>query len=564
MSGVLRRFVLEVQHARQFKAIRHRRQGQHHPRKSILDTMPHMFGQLLTHFCTTIANIAPQELVTSESLAASVTDISLLHAGIDVWWVVAISVVVVLVAILVFRLHAFLTLLLAGLLVASLSSHANLDRYAQSQLASGKMTAKAAASFTSQSPQSRLATAFGETAGKIGILIALASIIGQCLLESGAASRIVDSILSMTGERRAAEAIAASSFVIGIPVYFDTVFYLMVPLARSLRRKLGKDYVLFLMAIMAGGSIAHSLVPPTPGPLQVAEIIGVDVGTMMIAGLAIGGCSSVFSLISARIINHLVEVPLRPISEGESEGSENPEAEIANVDRELRRPSLMASVLPILVPVAMIGIGSVGIYFSDAGMIESVGLARLLEFVGDKNIAIAVGAAFAMSLIRYCPADQRKSLVNRSLSSAGNIILITAAGGAFGAMLYQAGIAQAVSELAGDVPGLLLLPLAFLVTASIRTLQGSATIAMITAAGVLQGFASSDSLPFHPVYLAMAIGAGSKPISWMTDSGFWVITRMSGMTESEGLRVIAPMSTAMGISALFFTILFAYCFPGIS
>ncbi|EMI22644.1 GntP family permease [Rhodopirellula maiorica SM1] len=365
----------------------------------------------------------------------------------------------------------------------------------------------------------------------------------------------------MTGERRAAEAIAASSFVIGIPVYFDTVFYLMVPLARSLRRKLGKDYVLFLMAIMAGGSIAHSLVPPTPGPLQVAEIIGVDVGTMMIAGLAIGGCSSVFSLISARIINHLVEVPLRPISEG---GSETSDAEISSTTLESRRPSLIASVLPIVVPVAMIGTGSVGGYLSEAGMIQSAGLARLLDFLGDKNIAIAVGAGFAMSLIRYCPAEQRKSLVNRSLSSAGNIILITAAGGAFGAMLYQAGIAQAVSELAGDVPGLLLLPLAFLVTTSIRTLQGSATIAMITAAGVLQGFASSESLPFHPVYLAMAIGAGSKPISWMTDSGFWVITRMSGMTESEGLRVIAPMSTAMGISALFFTILFAYCFPGIS
>ncbi|GAA5506073.1 hypothetical protein Rcae01_01523 [Novipirellula caenicola] len=520
--------------------------------------MPHMFGQLFAHSGTAIANITASAIDVCEPISAQASG---WNTGIDVWWVVAFSVVVVLVAILVFRLHAFLTLLLAGLLVASLSSHASLDRYAQTQLASGKMTAKAAESFTAQSPQSRLATAFGETAGKIGILIALASIIGQCLLESGAASRIVDSILSMTGQRRAAEAIAASSFVIGIPVYFDTVFYLMVPLARSLRRKLGKDYVLFLMAIMAGGSIAHSLVPPTPGPLQVAEIIGVDIATMMIAGLAIGGCSSVFSLMAARIINHLVDVPLRSIDQGDSDASED---ELSNVDRETPRPSLIASVLPIVVPVAMIGIGSVGGYFSEAGWIESAGVARSLEFLGDKNIAIAVGAALAMSLIRYCPDGQRKSLVNRSLSSAGNIILITAAGGAFGAMLYQAGIAQAVAELAGDVPGLLLLPLAFLVTTSIRTLQGSATIAMITAAGVLQGFANSDSLPFHPVYLAMAIGAGSKPISWMTDSGFWVITRMSGMTESEGLRVISPMSAAMGISALFFTILFAYCFPGIS
>ena len=106
-----------------------------------------------------------------------------------------------------------------------------------------------------------------------------------------------------------------------------------------------------------------------------------------------------------------------------------------------------------------------------------------------------------------------------------------------------------------------LLPLAFVVTAAVRTLQGSATVAMITAAGILQGFASAESLPFHPVYIAMAIGAGSKPISWMTDSAFWVITKMSGMTESEGLRVISPMSIAMGFSALFFTMLFAWIYP---
>ena len=109
----------------------------------------------------------------------------------------------------------------------------------------------------------------------------------------------------------------------------------------------------------------------------------------------------------------------------------------------------------------------------------------------------------------------------------------------------------------------MLLPLAFVDTAAIRTLQGSATVAMVTAAGVLQGFAEPEALAFHPVYLAMAIGAGSKPVSWMTDSAFWVITRMSGMTEAEGLRTIAPMSTGMGLSALAFTILFAVLYPGV-
>ncbi len=472
---------------------------------------------------------------------------------LGIWTVVSIAVLVVLFAILVFRLHAFLTLLLAGLLVSALASPDNLKKYADGEVAGGKMTAKAADAFVNQSAATRLASAMGDTAGKIGILIALASIIGQCLLESGAAATIVDSVLKVTGNRRAPEAIAASSFIIGIPVFFDTVFYLMVPLARSLREKLGRDYVLFLMAIVAGGSIAHSLVPPTPGPLQVAEIIGVDIGTMMIAGLAIGGCSSFVSLLAARTINHFVDVPLRPLDNSSDEGVVNENAP---------RPGFVLSILPILIPVILIGAGSISDYQKKSGRWTSTAFTETISVLCDKNIAIAIGAALAMLLLRYCPENKRRTLVNRSLSSAGNIILITAAGGAFGAMLYQAGIAGAIRDLTTGVPGLGLLGIAFLVTASIRTLQGSATIAMITAAGVLKGFAD-ESLPFHPVYLAMAIGAGSKPISWMTDSGFWVMTRMSGMTEAEGLKVVSPMTTAMGFSALFFTLIGAWLFPGV-
>ncbi len=342
----------------------------------------------------------------------------------------------------------------------------------------------------------------------------------------------------------------------------------MIPLARSLRRKLGRDYVLFILAILAGGSIAHSLVPPTPGPLLVAGIIGVDIGTMMLAGLVIGACSSVVSLAVARIINRCVDVPLRFAEDSSDASEEDDSGTVANnadggdgSDRQ--HPSLFRSIIPIAVPVILITIGSVIGYLSKTGVLQPSSLSSLLAGLGDKNIALAFGVVLALSLTHYCPERKRASLVTRSLASGGNIILITAAGGAFGAMLRQAGIEQAVGSLAKDVPGLMILPVAFAVTAAIRTLQGSATVAMITAAGVLQGFAQADGLPFHPVYLAMAIGAGSKPVSWMTDSAFWVITRMSGMTEGEGLRVISPMSTAMGFAALFFTMLFAWIYPGI-
>ncbi|MFK8111782.1 MAG: GntP family permease [Rubripirellula sp.] len=489
----------------------------------------------------------------------------------NIWSLVLLSVVLVLGCILVARMHAFLTLLLAGLMVAVLAGSDSLTQYTSSQINQGKLTQEAAEKLKSQSAPVRLATAFGETAGKIGILIALASIIGTCMLESGAAAVIVDRLLALVGPKRAPEALAASSFVLGIPVFFDTVFYLMIPLARSLRERLGKDYVLFILAILAGGSIAHSLVPPTPGPLLVAGIVGVDVATMMIAGLAIGGCSSIVSLLVARLINKTIDVPLRFDEDTALAEQDQPNPADAN-----HRPSLTRSLIPIAIPVVLIAIGSLVTSVtkspayqtklaeysnSQAAMIGSA--TDILRNLGDKNIAIAIGVAFALTLMKFCPAEKRKTLVSRSLASAGNIILITAAGGAFGAMLRQAGIGEAVGSLAQGVPGLMLLPLAFVVTAAIRTLQGSATVAMITAAGVLQGFAQPETLPFHPVYIAMAIGAGSKPVSWMTDSAFWVITRMSGMTESEGLRVISPMSTAMGFSALGFTMLFAAIFPAI-
>lgn len=485
----------------------------------------------------------------------------------NIWLIVLLAVVVVLGGILVLRQHAFLVLLVASLLVASLTSQSSIDGFADRQIEAGKMTQADARMWVDQSAARRLTIAFGEMAAKIGILIALASVIGTCLAESGAAAVIVRRMLAMTGTRRAPEALAASSFVLGIPVFFDTVFYLMIPLARALRRQTGKDYVLYICAIIAGGSIAHSLVPPTPGPLLVAGLFDIPVGTMMLAGGVVGGCTSILSMLVARLINRCVDVPLRPVTELEAEMVEHfdprDESNVLLSSATTNEPSLLESLLPIAIPILLIAAGSVTTYWVGSNAVPRSGWTDLLTNLGDKNIAIGMGAALSLFLVRYCADASRKSLVNRSLASAGSIILITCAGGAFGAMLNQAGIGAAVGVLVQDVPGTMLLPVAFFVTAAIRTLQGSATVAMITSAGILQGIAESQTLPFHPVYLALAIGVGSKPISWMNDSGFWVITRISGMTDAEGLRVVTPMLTAMGFCGLAVTMLLATIYPAI-
>lgn len=383
---------------------------------------------------------------------------------------------------------------------------------------------------------------------------------------------IVERCLGWVGERRAAVALAGSAFLLGIPVFFDTVFYLMVPLARSLRRRIGKDYVLFILAIMAGGSIAHSLVPPTPGPLQVAAILDVELGVLMVGGLVIGGLSSTFSLGSAWLINRRVEVPLRELEDGRLEVSETPETSqtsgASGGAEAAHRPSLGLSLLPIVLPIGLIALGTATAMWEaqrDAAVPLSDWMEALLgvtRLVGDKNVALAIATVLALFLLRYAPRSRnRQQVVSEALSSGGVVILITAAGGAFGGMLGQAGIAESVARINPSASGLWLLPLAFVVTTAIRTVQGSATVAMITAAGILQGLATSDALPFHPVYLALAIGGGSKPVSWMTDSGFWIMCKMGGMTESEGLRTVTPLTIAMGLSTLFWTMLAAWLVP---
>src|SRR5690606_6724683 len=148
--------------------------------------------------------------------------------------------------------------------------------------------------------------------------------------------------------------------------------------------------------------------------------------------------------------------------------------------------------------------------------------------------------------------------VQSALASGGVIILITAAGGAFGAMLKETGIGELIAQISPTGSPLLVLPMAFAITALVRTAQGSATVAMITAAGILAGL---PDLGFHRVYLALAIGCGSKPFSWMNDSGFWVICKMSGMTEGETLKTISPMVASMGIVGLIVTMIGATLFP---
>lgn len=401
----------------------------------------------------------------------------------------------------------------------------------------------------------RVAKAFGSTCGSIGIVIAMASIIGKCLLESGAADRIIRSLLRITGEANAALAFVISGFALGIPVFFDTVFYLMIPLGKALRIRTGKNYLLYVLTIAAGATMAHSLVPPTPGPLVVAEQLGVSVGAMMIGGCCVGVFTSTFGYFYAQWANRRFEIPLR-----DSEDARLEDLEKASARDSSELPSLWVSLLPIVLPVLLIG-GATAIDPKLTGIELSPNTLWIINVLGDKNVALILSAAVALLTLVVVKKASKEVVakdVQSALASGGVIILITAAGGAFGTMLKETGIGERIAEASPTESPLLMLPIAFGITTLVRTAQGSATVAMITAAGILAGLPTEG---FHRVYLALAIGCGSKPFAWMNDSGFWVICKMSGMTEGETLKTLSPMTALMGLVGLVVTMLGAMLFP---
>ena len=495
--------------------------------------------------------------------------------------ILLIGMAVVIGGVLWLRLHAFVALIGGALVVGSLATPDAINQSVMNDTRIEKDIRKQATNrlgqddsnltnlvqelhktkakhTAAQSVISRVTGAFGKACGSLGILIAMAAIIGKCLLDSGGAERIIRSALGLLGEKRAPLAFTGSGFLLGTPVFFDTVFYLMIPLGKALATRFRENYGLYIMTIVAGATMAHSLVPPTPGPLFVAVQLDVDLGLMIIMGLVVGSVACATGYIYAKFVNGHKKwhVPLR----------DSPDSPLAKLEEIVQRedkslPPLGLALLPVLLPIALIAGNTI---LEELVTEPPVGLATFLGVVGDKNIALIISAIVALGILALQKRGDKQALfdsVQSALASGGVVILITAAGASFGTMLQQTNIAASIRELAEQykITGLMVLPMAFLVTAVVRTAQGSATVSMITSVGIFAGMAAT--LPFHPVYLAMAIGCGSKPFPWMNDSGFWVINRMSGMTIGETIRSVSFLMTAMAIDGLIAVMLLAWLFP---
>ncbi len=477
----------------------------------------------------------------------------------DPFFILFIGILIVVGGIIGLKLHPFLALLLGALIVAILTPSVYVEQF---YLLKGN-SAASALQLSQKSIGERIATEFGNTCAKIGILIGMAAILGKAILDSGAAEKIIRSVVKLTGLDKAPIGFMISSFFLGVPVFFDTVIFLMMPLAKVMSIRIGKNYLLLVLAIVAGAAMSNSLVPPAPGPLFLIGALNINMGLMMICGTILGLMTITAGYWFATWANKRWAIPLRDSIDAKIEDLRN----TAEKD-ESSLPSLSISLLPVLFPFATIcfyiaftSYHTAGEPFSSYSLLNK--LIGVLLFFGDKTIALITGACIALIVLARQKQSSKggmSTFVQNAIQGGGSIVLITAAGGAFGGMLQQTCISTHIADLTKDYQ-MALLPLAFIITAIIRTAQGSATVALITASGILSGMAHQANLGFNPVYLCLAIGCGAKVIPWMNDGGFWIICKTSNLSEQEALKTLAPMFTVMAITGLVIIMIAATFIP---
>lgn len=486
--------------------------------------------------------------------------------GLWPFFVLIVSVSWVIFAITKLRLHAFFALIFAAFIAGFLAGPFSPDALAK--LSAG--TRNAVADNPWLATVELTMVDFGNTAGAIALSIGLAAIIGMAMMESGAADKVVRRFLAVFGEQRAGAALLWSTYILSIPIFFDTMFMLMVPIARALRLRTGRDYTLYVLCICCGGVVTHSLTVPHPGPLAAVANLNLDVGLSILWGIVAGILPCIAGYYISRWINGRVDIPLR-----DTHGGAVADLQGRSQLTEAQLPSFFSSILPVVLPIGLITFASAMVVIRDGfpGAVDALGgpdtfdvLFRWAAFFGNKNIALFIGTALALIVLarqRGLRFRQIEQLLGPPIETAGVIILITSAGGAFGLMLRNAGVGQAIEAVAQG-HNLNLILLSWLVAAVLRVSQGSATVAMLTTSAMVFPLidpAAGAVLPHHPMYVYLAVAFGSFTTSWMNDSGFWVVSRLGGMTEGETLKTWTLMLTVVSLCGLATTLLFSKILP---
>ena len=422
-------------------------------------------------------------------------------SGITLAVNLAISIAIILFLVLKFKINPVISMILASLYMGISCSLGFMD------------------TITS------INSGFGSLMTGIGFPIGFGIMMGQILEDSGAAESLAKSILKAFPGKKAPWALGLTAFLLSIPVFFDVTFVILIPLGIAVAKETKRPLAYFAGAIAIGGVSSQTFVPPTPNPLAAATILDFDLSYIIIAGTIVGLAAAVFSMF---VWFRMLDRPGFWDPNKDETGLLDMDAAVVH---RVDLPSPWAAVIPICLPVLAILIGSFWpvVTGSDAPVV--------IQFISQKTIAILLGllAAYAILLKRMGWGGLNES-VSKSLKQAGVVLLITGAGGAFGAVIQATNIGEVL--IAGLTEGqsstLLILCLTFGIGVLFRVAQGSGTVASITAMTIMASVAPSAGC--HPVYIALAALAGGNFIGHVNDSGFWVVTNLSGASVTGGLK----------------------------
>ena len=384
----------------------------------------------------------------------------------------------------------------------------------------------------------------GSTVGAVGVLIALGAMIGGLLRDSGGADRLVEAVTSRVGPRGMPWAMAALAALIGIPLFFEVGVVLLVPVIVLVAARTRRPVLAVGIPALAGLSVLHGLVPPHPGPLVAIDALGADLGLTLLFGLIVAVPTVVVAgPLFARVATRWVALP--PPSEQDAARAERADPDAPDERTEpRRRVGVAAAIAAVLTPVVLMLVRAI----AEIALPEDNGVRGALEILGEPIVALLLGVLVAMAALGVPSGMGRRALtasVGGSLPAIAGILLIVGAGGGFKQALVDAGVGKLIGTWAGEV-SLSPLLLGWLVAVAIRVATGSATVATITAAGIVAPLAAGLP-PAQVALLALAVGAGSLFFSHVNDAGFWLVKEYFGLTVGQTIKSWSVMETVISV-----------------
>ncbi|WP_214754704.1 gluconate:H+ symporter [Exiguobacterium sp. s16] len=410
------------------------------------------------------------------------------------------------------KLHAFVSLLLVSLLVG---------------IAAGMPLGDVIAS---------IQNGMGGTLGFVAVVVGLGAMFGKMLEVSGGAERLAQTLVNKFGEDKAQWALAITGFIVAVPVFFDVGFIILVPIVYGLAKKTGRSLLYYGIPLLAGLAVTHSFIPPTPGPIAVANLIGAELGWVILFGVIAGIPAAILAgPVFGKYIANKIHVNIPDYMEFEE------------IDTSKELPSFKMIVSLISIPLVLILANTLSAVLLEEG--NSV--RTFFTFMGHPFVALTLATLLTFIFLgtrRGYSRDEVQEIATKALEPAGIIILVTGAGGVFKQVLIDSGVGDVLGEMMAGSP-LPAIVLAFLIATVVRVAQGSATVSMVTAAGLITPLLEIQNITGAALGLiVIAIASGATVLSHVNDSGFWLVNRYFGLDVKDTLKSWTVMETIIGLT----------------